>query len=56
MGLLQLLALARYAGTVGWSRPGTYLYLLLMMAVLMGGAYSTYAAWRPLTQRERRRA
>ena len=53
IGSLQLLALARYAGTVEWSRPGTWLYVLFMGAILCGGIYSTIAAWRPLTERER---
>jgi hypothetical protein len=53
IGGLQLLALVRYAGTVDWSRPGTWLYVLFMGAILCGGIYSTITAWRPLTQRER---
>jgi hypothetical protein len=47
VGTLQLVALARYSGTVQWSRPGTWLYVLLMVAILVGGIYSTLAAWRP---------
>jgi hypothetical protein len=52
IGGLQLLALVRYAGTVQWSRPGTWLYVAFMGAVLCGGLYSTITAWRPLRQRE----
>jgi hypothetical protein len=49
IGSLQLLALARYAGTVELSRPGTWLYVLFMGAILWGGIFSTIATWRPLT-------
>jgi hypothetical protein len=46
IGGLQLFALARYPATVEWSRPGTWLYILFMAAILGGGLYSTIAAWR----------
>lgn len=52
IGSLQLLALVRYAGTVQWSRPGTWLYVVFMGAILCGGLYSTITAWRPLKQSE----
>ena len=52
IGSLQLLALARYAGTVQWSRPGTWLYVIFMAGILCGGLYSTITAWRPLRQKE----
>jgi hypothetical protein len=51
VGALQPLALARYARTVGWSRPGVWLYVLFMTAILVGGLYSTFAVWQPFTSR-----
>ncbi len=47
VGALQLLAILRYPSTVEWSRPGSWLYVLFMLAVLIGGAYSAMLAWRP---------
>jgi hypothetical protein len=47
IGSLQLLALLRYADTVAWERPGSWLYVVFMAAILCGGLYSTIAAWRP---------
>jgi hypothetical protein len=47
IGSLQLLAFARYAGTVQWGRPATWLYLLFMFAFFVGGLASTLAAWLP---------
>jgi hypothetical protein len=45
IGLLQLLAVARYPQYFHWQSPGAWLYLLYMLAILGGGIYSTYAAW-----------
>ena len=45
IGSLQLVALVRYPGTVDWSRPGAWLYVLFMVSVLCGGIYSTITAW-----------
>jgi hypothetical protein len=50
-GLLQLLALARYAGSVEWSRPATWVYLLFMGTVVYGGIYLILHTWGPLAQR-----
>jgi hypothetical protein len=47
IGLLQLLAIARFASTVEWGRPGTWLYILFMLGILAGGLYSTLVAWWP---------
>lgn len=47
IGLLQLIAIARYSDTFLWSRPGAWLYILYMLAIFGGGIYSTIAAWRP---------
>ena len=47
IGALQLAAIARYADTVAWTRPTTWLYVLLMVAILIGGLYSALSAWRP---------
>lgn len=46
IGGLQLLALLRFPNTVEWSRPGTWLYIVFMTAILIGGLYSTITAWR----------
>jgi hypothetical protein len=51
IGGLQLFALARYPATVEWSRPGTWLYVIFMAAILGGGLYSTFAAWRTPAQK-----
>ena len=45
IGLLQLIAIARYSDTFLWSRIGAWLYLLYMLAIFGGGIYSTIAAW-----------
>lgn len=45
IGLLQLIAIARYPQYFLWQSPGAWLYLLYMLAILGGGIYSTYAAW-----------
>jgi hypothetical protein len=47
VGALQLLAILRYPSTVEWSRAGSWLYVLFMIAVLIGGGYSAILAWRP---------
>lgn len=47
VGALQLLAVVRYAGTIDWGRPGTYLYLLFMLAVFGGGLVMSVLAWGP---------
>jgi hypothetical protein len=44
VGALQLLALPRYAGTIDGTRPGTWLYILFMLAVLLGGLYAAIMA------------
>jgi hypothetical protein len=53
VGALQLLALARYARNLDLSRPGTWLYILFMLAVLIGGLYAAVITWRPATQSAR---
>jgi hypothetical protein len=50
-GLLQLLALARYAGDVEWSRPATWVYLFFMGTVVYGGIYLILHTWGPLAPR-----
>jgi hypothetical protein len=46
VGALQLLAIARYPGTVEWDRPGTWLYIVFMAAILGAGIFGTIDAWR----------
>jgi len=46
VGVLQLLALPRYASTLDGARPGTWLYILFMLGVLFGGLLATVLAWR----------
>ena len=50
IGGLQLLALLRYSQTVEWGRPGSWLYVLFMGAILCGGIYSVIVAWKPKPQ------
>jgi hypothetical protein len=45
IGLLQLIAIARYPQYFLWQSLGAWLYLLYMLAIFGGGIYSTYAAW-----------
>ncbi len=52
-GLLQFLALARYASDVAWDRPATWVYLFFMATVVYGGVYIILRAWGPLAQRAR---
>ncbi len=46
VGLLQLIALARYNSHVEWSRPGAWIYVLFFTGILLGGIYSTVVAWK----------
>ena len=46
VGLLQLVALARFHTMVEWHRPGTWLYVVYLFAVLIGGCYSIIMIWR----------
>jgi hypothetical protein len=41
-GVFELIALARYAGSVDWSRPAAWLYVLFLVSVLVVGVYG----WR----------
>lgn len=45
LGVLQFVALARYAGQMDWSRPGAWLYLIFLMSVLLVGGVGVYL-WR----------
>ena len=45
IGLLQLIAIARYSQYFLWQSPGAWLYMLYMLAIFGGGIYSTCAAW-----------
>ena len=45
IGVLQLAALARFAQTVDWARPGSWLYVLAMLGFMVGGLYSAIMAW-----------
>lgn len=47
IGVLQLLALARYAGTVDWSGVSALVYLLFLLSVLGIGLYGWLKARRP---------
>ncbi len=46
IGVLQLLALLRFHGSVEWGRVGAWLYLLYIVGILIGGSYSTLMVWR----------
>jgi hypothetical protein len=46
IGILNLIGLARYAGAFKWSFPLAWLYLLFMLAVVIGGVYATIEARR----------
>ena len=50
LGGLQLINVARYAGTVEWSKPGAALYVLFLVSMLGMGLYG----WRAATQAESR--
>jgi hypothetical protein len=41
-GTLELIALARYPGSVGWDRPQTWVYVLFLISILVVGLYG----WR----------
>lgn len=45
LGVLQFIALARYAGQMDWSRPGAWLYLCFITSVLLVGSVGVYL-WR----------
>jgi hypothetical protein len=45
MSLLQLVALARFAGTVNWSGAGAWLYVLFLLSILFLGAYGIRRTW-----------
>jgi hypothetical protein len=46
LGALQLLALARYGGTVDWSGAGGWIYLLFVLSVISVGLYGWLEARR----------
>ena len=46
LGVLELLALARYAGALDWSEPRAWVYLLFLVSVLAVGGYGSRAAAR----------
>ena len=50
LGGLQLLALARYPGTVDWSGVGSWIYLLLLLSI---GGVGLYGWWRESRGSER---
>jgi hypothetical protein len=51
-GVLQLLALARYAGTVAWGSLGAWLYVAFLCSVVGGGVYLILRTWGPLAARK----
>jgi hypothetical protein len=53
LGVLQLVALARYGDVLEWDRAGSWAYLALVLAVLAAGAYG---ALRQGARADRRRA
>jgi hypothetical protein len=52
IGALHLAALLRYHATVDWARAGSWVYLFFMIAVFVGGLYSTFLA-RPAQAAQR---
>lgn len=47
IGVLQLVAIARYGNTMAWDRPSGWLYVAFMIAFVVGGGYGAIIAWRP---------
>jgi hypothetical protein len=45
-GGLQLLVLARFAGTLQWAAPNAWVYLVFLLAMVGIGAYGVYATRR----------
>jgi hypothetical protein len=45
MPLLQLIALARFGGTLDWSGAGAWLYVLFLLSILFLGAYGIRRTW-----------
>jgi len=43
LGGLQLIAVARYAGTIYWSAPNGWVYILFLAAIIAVGLYGLYA-------------
>jgi hypothetical protein len=41
-----LLAIARYPDDIDWSRPGGWIYLLIILSVLLVGALGSFSAWQ----------
>lgn len=50
LGLLQLLALARFGGVVEWTRPGGWLYVVVVLSFLAVGVAGLATAFRPTTR------
>jgi hypothetical protein len=46
LGGLQLLAVARYATAIDWSRPSAPLYVVFLASILAVGAYGWRVSWR----------
>ena len=42
-GILELVALARFAGSVQWTSPAAWLYLLFFISLACSGVYGVYA-------------
>jgi hypothetical protein len=45
LGALQLLALARYASQIQWSSPGSWVYTLLVVSIVVVGVVCWRTAW-----------
>jgi hypothetical protein len=46
LGVLELVALLRFPGTLNWSRVNSWIYLLFMLSVLFVGIYGLWNAIR----------
>ncbi len=61
LGVLQLIAVARYADTITWSAPNGWVYILFLVAIVVVGPYGLYArrlakVQLPVPEQERRPA
>ncbi len=45
-GLLQLLALVRYPGSVGWGKPGAWLYVIILLTIILVNGAGLWANLR----------
>jgi hypothetical protein len=45
-GVLEFIALARYASTPDWGKPSSWVYVVFILSLLVMGSYGWFSAWQ----------